>query len=209
MWPLLAMGALSALSAGASNKAQASAAKEAALDSIAQSQAAMEANQRNFQQSAFRVGLLNVQKAQQTRALQQQKFQAGAQEKAVLGTAVVNAAASGTIGASVDAVQTDIEMAFNNVRAQISDENETNAMNYNTALYDLVSQGTNQIITVPKFRAQSTGSGLGGMLLSGATSMASSYFTSKMDLGLGSTTGSKTTIGQDFSGLLSSLKGFL
>lgn len=186
VWPLIAMAAMSMMQQNQQAKGAALEAKDRALDSTAQSKAIMEANTKNVQATAYRAGMLNVQKAQEVRALEQRKFDAGAQEQAALGTSAVNAAASGTIGASVDAVQSDIQMAFDRVRGQISAENELNALNYNTALYDLITEGQNSIITAAQFRSAPKGQSQLGMLGNAALSVASSYVTQKMDLGLGS-----------------------
>lgn len=186
VWPLIAMAAMSMMQQNQQAKGAADAAAGRAEDSIAQSKAIMEANRKNFQQTTFRIGMLNVQKAQEVRALEQRKFDAGAQEQAVLGSAAVNAAASGTIGASVDAVQSDIQMSFDRVRAQISDENELNALNFNTALYDLVTNGQNAQQTA-YYRKESNGPSQWSMLGSAGMQVAGSYLSQKMDLGLGST----------------------
>lgn len=186
VWPLIAMAAVSMMQ---QNKQAAGAADQAtarAEDFQAESQAAREANLKNFQSTAFRVGLLNVRKAQEVRALQQRKFDTGAEEQQALGTAAVNAAASGTVGSSVDAVQSDIQMAFDKVRAQISDENELNALNFNTDLYDLITNGQNSQVNVGKFRNAPKGQSQLSMAGNAAFQVAGTYLGAKMDLGLGS-----------------------
>jgi hypothetical protein len=185
VWPLIAMAAMSMMSQNKEAAGAALSARDRALDWTEQSKATMEANQKNFQAQAFRVGMLNVQKAQEVRALEQRKFDAGQQEQAALGSAAVNAAASGTVGASVDAVQTDIQMAFDRVRAQISDENELNALNFNTELYDLITNGTNQIMSSGNFRKSPKGVSQIGMAAGAAFQVAGTYVGAKMDLGLG------------------------
>ena len=185
VWPLIAMAAMSMMQQNQQAKGAADQAAGRAEDSIAQSKAIMEANRKNFQQTTFRIGMLNVQKSQEVRALEQRKFDASSQEQAVLGSASVNAAASGTIGASVDAVQSDIQMAFDRVRAQISDENELNALNYNTALYDLVTNGQNASQTA-YYRKEEGGASQLQMLGNAGMQVAGSYLSQKMDLGLGS-----------------------
>jgi hypothetical protein len=189
VWPLIAMAAMSMMS---QNKAAAGAAgqsAERAWDSVAQSKAAMEANTKNYQAQSFRVGMLNVQKAQEVRALEQRKFDASAGEQAALGSAAVNAAASGTVGASVDAVQSDIQMAFDKVRSQITDENEMNALNFNTSLYDLITNGQNQTIKVGEFRNAPKGPSQWEMAGQAAIAVGGQYASAKMDLGLGTRAG--------------------
>lgn len=187
MWPLIAMGGLSLLQQGQAAKSAAQQARERAIQSQAESKAMVEANERNFTATTFRLGLLNVQKAQEVRALEQRRFESTEQEQQVLGTAAVNAAASGTIGASVDAVRTDIEMAFDKVRNQITEENELNTLNYNTALYDLITGSQDQTQFQAQFRKAPKGAGMLGMLGNAAMSVAGTYLMAKMDLGLGPT----------------------
>lgn len=176
VWPLLIMAGMSMLQSGQQNNA-------AAAASVAEGKAVKEANLKNFTNTAFSVGLLNVQKGQQTKELAQRKADLGADELGALGTAAVNAAASGTVGASVDAVQTDIQMAYDRQLGLVNEENELNAQNYNTALHDLITNGQNQIQTPGK--PQTTGQW--AMLAGAAMAAGSKYASSKMDLGLGKT----------------------
>lgn len=174
VWPLIAMGAMSMLGSAMGNNA-------AAKTSKGENKAVREANLKNFQQNAFRVGMLNVQRAQDKKALDQKKFDLGADELSALGSSQVNAAASGTVGASVGAVQTDIQLQYDKQRALISEENEESAMNFNTTLYDLVTNGQNSMKSAHKPQTQSSMS----MLAGAAIDAGSKYASARMDLGLG------------------------
>lgn len=174
MWPLLIMGAMSMMQQSQQRNGEAAAAS-------GETKALKEANVKNAQNTAFRVGLLNVQRAQQKKELQQQKADLGASELQALSSAGNNAAASGTIGASVDAVQTDIQMAYDRQQAMISEENEANAQNFNTELYDLITNGQNAIQHGRKTKYASDLS----IAANTAVAMGSRYMGAKMDLGLG------------------------
>lgn len=174
MWPLLIMGAMSMMQQSQQRNGEAAAAS-------GETKALKEANAKNFQNTAFRAGLLNVQRAQQKKELQQNKADLGAAELGAVSTVANNAAASGTIGASVDAVQTDVEMAYDRQRALISEENEANAQNFNTELYDLITNGSNAIQTGRKQRYASDFA----IAANTAIGLGSRYIGAKMDLGLG------------------------
>ena len=174
VWPLIAMAAVSMMQQGQQNNAAAAASK-------GETKAIREANLKNFQNTAFNVGLLNVQKGQQKKELAQRKADLGASELSALGTAAVNAAASGTVGASVDAVQTDIQMAYDRQLGLINEENELNAQNFNTQLHDLITNGQNRLQTPSKLNVP----GQWEMLAKTGMQVGASYASSKMDLGLG------------------------
>lgn len=193
VWPLIIMGAVSALGASQQRNAEAKA-------SAGDSKAIREANTKNFVNTTMRVGLLNVQKAQQKKALQQAKADVGASELQALSTAGNNAAASGTIGASVDAVQTDIQQAYDRQRALISEENEANAQNFNTELYDLITNGSNAINPGRKYKPTSDLA----IAANTALTVGSRYYGAKMDLGLGnSPTGGTESFGTSVGNYLS------
>lgn len=172
--PLLVMGAMSVFGQSQERNAQYKAQGE-------QSKAIREANRKNAIRTAFNVGMLNVQRGQQAKELVQRKADLGQQEISAVGSAAANAAASGTIGASVDAVQSDIQKQFEKARAQVSEENEINALNFNTQLYDLITGGQDSMITAKK----PTGASDLAIVGNAAAEMANKYFSAKMDLGLG------------------------
>jgi hypothetical protein len=193
VWPLLIMGAVSALGASQQRNQEQ---KAAAGDSKAQ----REANSKNFANTALHAGLLNVQKAQQKKELQQAKADIGASELQALSTAGNNAAASGTIGASVDAVQTDIQQAFDRQRALVSEENEANAQNFNSELYDLITNGSRAINPGRKVKSASDLA----IAANTALQIGSRYYGAKMDLGLGSSpSGGTDTFGSSVGNYLS------
>lgn len=184
VWPLVAMGVMAFAGANKEQASKLNAQAERAADENAQNQAIAEANGKNFRRSLLRTGMLNVQRAQQKQQLEQKKADASTGELQALGSSSVNAAASGTVGSSVDAVQSDIQMQFDTVRAQISQENELAAQDFNTSLYDMLEgtrdsmQSVRAISKVGKYSLLSS-------ITSGVIAAGSAYAGAKMDLGLG------------------------
>lgn len=189
VWPLIAMAAISVLGDSQERNAQYKA-------QIAQNKAIREANLENTQRVGFKVGLLNVQRGERLRQLAQRKSELGQAELQELSAAGNNAAASGTVGASVDAVQTDIALQFERARTGIQIENEIEAVNFNTALYELFQGGRDQLIKAVKPEGASDAAIVGKAVVSAA----GSYFGGQMNLGLGQ----QTTTQQPLVGRLSS-----
>lgn len=174
VWPLIAMAAVSAISSGQQQGAQQKAA-------TAQNKAIREANRENTIKTGFQVGLLNVQRGQRLMQRTQRMAEVGQGELIEAGAAGNNAAAAGTVGASVDAVQQDIELKFDRMRDSLELENEIEAFNYNTALHDVLQGGQDKLVDYVRPGGQSGYAILG----QAAISTAGSYYGSKMSLGLG------------------------
>lgn len=174
MWPLIAMAGFNMLGQIQQNKSQAKA-------QLQEARAVAEANTKNFQRSLFQIGMLQVQKADEQRTLAQRKADLGTQEIQAAGAAANNAAASGTVGATVDAVQSDVQMQFDRARAEISEENERNLETFNMQLQDVILSGQNSLQTIKKPQRV----GIGEMLLNTALSVGSAYAGQRMSLGLG------------------------
>jgi hypothetical protein len=148
---------------------------------IAQNKAIREANLENTTRTGFAVGLLNVQRGERIRQLAQRRADLGQAELMELSSTGNNAAASGTVGASVDAVQTDIALQFNRARGQIQIENEIEAQNYNTALYELFQGGRDKLID----EVEPTGAKDAAIVGKAVISAVGTYYGDKMSLGLG------------------------
>jgi hypothetical protein len=174
MWPLIAMAGFGMLGQMQQNKS-------AAKASLQEARAVSEANTKNFHRTLFQIGMLQVQQADEKRTLAQRKADLGAQELQSAGVAANNAAASGTIGASIDAVQSDVQAQFDRARAEISEENERNIETFNMQLQDVILSGQNSLQSIKKPRTASPTD----MLLNTALSVGSMYATQRMNLGLG------------------------
>jgi hypothetical protein len=81
----------------------------------------------------------------------------------------------------VDAVQTDIQLQFNRARGQLQLENEIEAQNYNTALYELFQGGRDKLIDA----VEPPGASDAAIVGKAAISAIGTYYGDKMSLGLG------------------------
>lgn len=143
----------------------------------------------------FMAGLINVQRGISRVENVKGKVDVGRQRALALGQSEASAAASGTIGASVDAVKSDVEEKTGRALGQIDKTWEVQEMNYSTQIRNLYTgYEQNQAIiddTVPDLpkvpyppkyqKGPSFGQALGGALIQ----TAGDYLGARMDLGLG------------------------
>lgn len=174
IWPMLIMAAGSMMSDNSQRNAD-------YKTQIAQNKAIREANTKNMIRTGYEVGMLNVQKGQKLVELQQRRATVREAELADLSYAQNNAAASGTVGASVDAVLSDVRMQYDKARADISAENEIDALNFNTALHSTIQGGIDALKQAVRPTGMSDMAMLGRAVVAGA----SQYAGDKMSLGLG------------------------
>lgn len=174
MWWMLAAAAMSAAQ-------QAVASKSGVANALAQNQAAAESNLQNTIRTGYRVGLLNLQAGQAKQNAVQAGLDISKQATQILGANTANAAAAGTIGASVDAVAGDIQKRADEAKLNVDTEYEVYKQNFNTQLQDLVMSGQDAMrapLGVPKFS-------IGTALVGAGANMAMQYASQKMSLGLG------------------------
>ena len=150
--------------------------------------------------NSYQSGLLNVQLGLQKKKAAQEGFDQTVQAKAVLGQAVASSAATGTVGASVDAVQNDIEMKLGEAQAVSADNYEQMLDNYNSELMLNKINATSETIAQNpakvNYSGPSMGSMLGSALLSGMAQGFGVMAKDNMKLGLGAKVGSTSgTIG--------------
>ncbi len=84
--------------------------KKVEKDVVAENNRRAAANLKNAVRAGYRQGILNVQQGQYKQLAARQGFDLDTGKKEALGQVNANAAAAGTVGASVDAVANDIEM---------------------------------------------------------------------------------------------------
>lgn len=184
-----------ALSAASGAKAQNKAVAQDYINkltaNVATNKAISEANLTNTIRSGFRVGILNVQRGQAKQQAVKAGYDVSSRGVQALGQSQANAAASGTTGASVDAVSDDIRRKVDEAQGQIDAGWETTQQNFDQQLNDMVQQGIDTLqaaqfadYTPPKIQSVGTAALLGG--LQGAASFATSYAIDSMKLGLGS-----------------------
>src|SRR5690554_5930977 len=155
------------------------AAKAQAREYVAQAKATMEANRENFSRMGYQIGLLNVQRGQELAQLAQTRAQVREQGLSDQAEVAANAAASSSIGASVDAAIADTELQVQRQLATLDIENELGTLNYNTRLRDTILQGKDSQLTVQRV---SKPNALATMLGYAAPSVAS-YASAYMNLG--------------------------
>lgn len=148
-----------------------------------------EANLTNQIRTGYKVGLLNVQRAQAKKRAMQDGFDLSKTAEQALGSANANAAAAGQIGASVDAVTNDIQSKVDDAAAQMGANYEQTSDNFDTQLTDLLNQGHDVLRAASKITVQKTPiaqtTGIGEALLGAAIDVGGNYLSQKMKLGLG------------------------
>lgn len=148
MLPLIMIGAsmaMGAASAAQNNVASSNQYVNSLKGVNATNEAIAAANVANTIRTGYRVGILNVQKAQATKASVQSGYDLSAQGIQAMGTNEANSAASGTIGASVDAVSNNIRKKAAEAQIDIDVNYETTMMNFDNQLNDLVQQGIDSL----------------------------------------------------------------
>lgn len=174
VWPLIIGAAVSVVGDSQKNNA-------GYKDQIGQNKAIREANLANTGRVGFQVGLLNIQRGQRLRQASQARADLSQAEILAASESGNNAAASGTVGASVDAVQMDVQLQFERARAELDLGNEMDALNFNTALHDLIQGGQDSLIDPVKTTGMSDAAIVGKAVVSAV----GTYYSDKMQLGLG------------------------
>lgn len=143
----------------------------------------MNMNIRNSYETAISQMNLSLTK----RRLAQQGGAVSAAGLAAHGDADIAAASTGSIGASVQAVQSDIQNKVDAATEETNAAYELAVQNYNTDLDMMVLNTAQSEPTMQKTKdnTQSTGSMVGVGLLSGIGQFASQYASQRMKLGLG------------------------
>lgn len=149
----------------------------------------------------FTAGLLNLQRAMQKTQTASDINRIGKTRLQALASADVSAAATGTIGASVDAVAGDIELKMGEAEIDARVQNDMNTMTLDTQLRNLYTEYRNSQIlidtSVPDIPGLPPKQGavpvsVGGAMLGAAIGYAGNIFASGVGLGLGSSSGTST-----------------
>jgi len=220
MWMQAAGMALSVLGAGASAKAAQVQQRVQAANQYQQSLINQEREYKQIQQSLasqgrqneatakadiqslintnFTAGLLNLQRALQKQQTASDINRIGKTRLQALASSEVSAAASGTIGASVDAVAGDIELKMGEAEIDARVQNDMNTMTLDTQLRNLYTDYRNSQpmidTSVPDIPGLPPKQGVapvsvGGAMLGAAISYAGNIFASQVGLGLGNKPG--------------------
>lgn len=151
-----------------------------------------EANITNTIRTGYKVGLLNLQTARLKELAAKEGWDTSRKASEALGAADASAAASGTVGSSVDAVSLDIRKK--SAEAQIAvDQNFTDALeNQNFKLSATTEAGLDAMRSLEAVndingintRTFTGSSVLAAGIIGGASSLVGSYASSQMSLGL-------------------------
>lgn len=180
--PLLLMAGATAASSALQ---QTSAVKSALQASIEQNKGIVEQNLQVQVRSAYRVGLARLGLAQQQRQLAQQNSAARELGLKAASEAEANAGATGAVGASAEAVASDITREVGDFLQAQDVQREINNLNYNTQVESIAQEAKAQIISPTHLRVPSDWSILGRSIAQGATQAGATYYQSKLSLGLG------------------------
>lgn len=169
------------------NQAAKGQAAQASAMSNAENAAIAKQNMSQMVRNSYRTGMLNMQLGLQKKQAVQQGFDTSVQFRNVMGQAVSNKEAAGAIGASADAVVTDLEMQYENSK-MVQQENFTSILdNYNNELDAMRMNALNNVVEARKYEYNGPSSGqiVGGALVNAAVSAAGNYAMRNMSLGLG------------------------
>lgn len=193
---MAASAAQSMLGASATNKRETqqgitNSQREAAAwdENAAQNLALQQTNLQNVIRTGYKVGLLNVQRAQAKKAAMQQGIDLSRSALSARSAAEANAGATGSIGSSVSAIEHDIAQRVDEAGAQLGADYEAQEQNFDVMLHDLIVSGQDaqgsaiqgNIEKAPPVNTISTGK----MLFGAGAQMAGQYYTAKMQMGTG------------------------
>ena len=177
-----------------------------------QNEALAKADIQSLINTNFTAGLLNLQRAMQKQQTASDINRIGKTRLQALASSEVSAAASGTIGASVDAVAGDIELKMGEAEIDARVQNDMNTMTLDTQLRNLYTDYRNSQPMIdtsvpdipglpPKVGVASVSAG--SAMLGAAISYAGNIFASQVSLGLGPKVSNgfnmKTTSGANYS----------
>lgn len=188
-WFALAGIALSAAQAGKGANAanqNAAASYSASLRGVnAENEAIAEANAANVIRTGYRVGIHNLQQSRAKKQAIEQGYDISVQGAAQLGDSIANAAASGTVGSSVDAAVDLIKKKEDEALIDLDQAYAENVLNSNLELEQIIMQGKDALLTardinstMPKYQNATTAA-----LLAGAGTFANMYASDKLSLG--------------------------
>lgn len=158
-----------------------------------QNEAIAKADIQSLINTNYTAGLLNLQRAMQKQQTADDINRIGKTRLQALASAEVSAAASGTIGASVDAVAADIEMKMGEAEINARVQNDMNTMTLDTQLQNLYTDYRYSQVQIdesvpdipgipPQYGAVPVSSG--SAMMGAAINYSGNYFASQVGLGL-------------------------
>lgn len=164
--------------------------KNAAIENRQTNEAIVQANIRNTVRTGYRVGIANLQRGLSRKLATQKGFYTTAAAQEALGAVTANQAASGTIGASADAVAGEVRMRLGEALAQQEEDFDIELVNFNVRLGEIAQEGASSMQGARVLNLPSAESVVGQAAFKAAIDFGSKYFGSKFDLGLGDQGGS-------------------
>ena len=187
-WFMAGAAAVTAVTTYTGAQSQKSAAiKQGNAVSLAEGKAIVRERLNQTIRNSYNTGLAQMQLGLEKRRMIQQGADISAAALAAKGNADALSAASGSIGASVQAVAADINQKADSALDMTRDAFEMSVINYNNDL-DAMVMNTDQSAPQPRkneYIGPSDGAILGQSLMSGVSQFASSYAMRHMQLGLG------------------------
>ncbi len=158
-------------------------------DNAANNKSIAATNLQNSIRTGFKAGMLNVQRAQSRKLAAAAGTQVGTDKLKALSTDGANAAAVGSIGASVDAVAADTEMKAARANESIVEDARVTDANYDNELTGVLQAGDDAIISPQHVSVRNPAKpryvGLGEAIGAGLVQFGSQYLAQRMQLGLG------------------------
>lgn len=169
------------------NSAASASARAAGAQSRAEGEAVARERLNTTIRNSYNTALAQMNLGLKKKQLSQQATDIRAATLAARGDATLAAAATGSIGASTNAVISDIEQKSQAALDQTTDAFENAIENYNMELQMMVinTDQTAPTVRPVEYRGPSRGEMLGSALMQGLGSFASNYAMRKMSLGLG------------------------
>lgn len=204
-------GALSTESANDTSNAQSKAANNSAYKNYTNSvkqtmennRAIEEANTTNMIRAGYKIGILNLQTARLKEQAAQEGWQVSTKAAETLGNVEANAAASGTVGASVNAVANDIKKKSDEAQIAVDANWQQTLENQNIQLDQTVQEAQDRQMSVQSIPDISTVNTVSAPQQSAfgaaAGSLLSMYAGSKLNLGSGSSAAAGASTSSDYS----------
>lgn len=169
------------------NSAASASARAAGAQSRAEGEAVAKERLNATIRNSYNTALAQMNLGLKKKQLSQQATDIRAATLAAKGDATLAAAATGSIGASTNAVVSDIEQKSQAALDQTTDAFENAIENYNMELQMMVlnTDQTAPTVRPVEYHGPSSGEMLGAALMQGLGSFASNYAMRKMSLGLG------------------------
>ncbi len=148
-----------------------------------ENEARAETNLKNKIRAGYRTGLVNLQQGIYKKNAAQQGFDMAANRAEALGQVNANAAASGTIGSSVDAVAQDIDIKIGSLEARQRDDFDLAMFNFQVQRDEIRFERKAGELGDVQALTSSDGEIATNAVLSGVGTFAAGYAGSKMRLG--------------------------